>query len=60
MESNQFYNELRVKYQTEDRAKLIMLQLKTYQEQKKQRKWWQKIGAMKLRNIQVKPKSWDD
>ncbi|MFD0677555.1 MULTISPECIES: hypothetical protein [unclassified Paenibacillus] len=58
MESKNFYDELRVKYQDEDRAKLLMQQLRTYQESKRQRKWWQKLDLRQ--NIKVKPKSWNE
>jgi hypothetical protein len=58
METKNFYDELRIKYQDEDRAKLIMQQLRTYQETKRQRKWWQKIGVP--RSIKAKPKSWNE
>ncbi|MEK8132341.1 hypothetical protein WMW72_31020 [Paenibacillus filicis] len=57
MDSNNFYDDLRVKFKDEDRAKLVMQQLYTYRENKLKRKWWQKITLS--RKPKTKPKSWE-
>lgn len=57
MDPNNFYEEIRIKYQGEDRARLVMQQLRTYQENKQKRKWWQKLRI--LRKTKTQPKPWD-
>ncbi|OXM87894.1 hypothetical protein CF651_01945 [Paenibacillus rigui] len=56
-ESHKFYEELRMKYQKEDRARLLMQQLRTFQEVKKHKKWWQKLPLTS--KTKTKPISWD-
>jgi hypothetical protein len=55
MESPNSYDELRMKYKEEDRAKLLMQQLRTIQRSKRERKWWQLSFSRKKT---VTPKSW--
>ncbi|WP_159882751.1 hypothetical protein [Paenibacillus puerhi] len=57
MESNNLFEDLRVKFKDEDRAKLVMQQLRTYQESKQRRKWWQKLTPS--RRPRTKPKPWE-
>lgn len=54
MTDSQLYNELKLKHQGEDRATLLMQQLKTYQEKKKNKKWYAKLFAKTV----TQPKGW--
>ncbi|MDD9270211.1 hypothetical protein ACFPES_24440 [Paenibacillus sp. GCM10023248] len=55
MQDPTIYERLRGKYADEDRAKLLMIQLKTLLEQKKKRKWYHKLRAPK-----TQPTSWNN
>ncbi|WP_187274323.1 hypothetical protein [Paenibacillus sp. N3.4] len=54
MQDHNIFERLRNKYADEDRAKLLMLQLRTLMEQKKKKKWYQKLKSP----IKTKPTSW--
>ncbi|WP_176835376.1 MULTISPECIES: hypothetical protein [unclassified Paenibacillus] len=57
MKTEHMYEELRSKFKDEDRAKLVIQQLRTYQESKQKRRWWQKLALS--RRPRTKPQSWD-
>ena len=55
MQEPNIFEQLRDKYADEDRAKLVMLKLRTLMEQKKKKKWYQKWKT----SIKTNPKSWN-
>lgn len=56
LRDHNIFEQLRNKYADEDRAKLLMLQLRTIMEQKKKKKWYHKFTTQ----TKTKPKSWLD
>ncbi|BFT73143.1 MULTISPECIES: hypothetical protein [Paenibacillus] len=56
MQDPTIFEHLRDKYADEDRAKLVMLQLKTLLEQKKKKKWYQKLRLP----TKTQPSSWNE
>ncbi|MGG1554558.1 hypothetical protein [Paenibacillus ferrarius] len=56
MNDKPVFEHLRDKYADEDRAKLLMLQLRTLMEQKKKKKWYHKLKS----SPKTKPISWRD
>lgn len=56
-DSQAFYEELKMRYQKEDRARLLMQQLCAYQEIKRSKTWWQKLIA--LNKAKTIPAAWD-
>lgn len=55
MEPQQFYEELAAR-QGEDRARLVMERIRLIEEQKKHKKWWQKLA--RSRKPKVTPSPW--
>ncbi|WP_282935560.1 hypothetical protein [Paenibacillus sp. RC67] len=56
MDSEKFYEELKL-YRGEDRAKLLMHQVKSILSTNQQQKWWQKFSLFNKPKTQ--PKGWD-
>jgi hypothetical protein len=56
MKNQNIFEELREKYADEDRAKLVMLQVRKLMAQKQAKKWYQKF----LPRIKTEPKIWRD
>ncbi|MCY9658188.1 hypothetical protein P5G65_04520 [Paenibacillus chondroitinus] len=56
MQDPTIFEHLRDKYADEDRAKLVMLQLKALLEQKKKKKWYQKLRLP----TKTQPSSWNE
>ncbi|WNR46600.1 hypothetical protein [Paenibacillus roseipurpureus] len=56
MKDQPVFENLRDKYADEDRAKLVMLQLRTLMGQKQKKKWYQKLN----KSTKTQPSSWSD
>ncbi|WP_156389985.1 hypothetical protein [Paenibacillus sp. Root444D2] len=56
MQDHTIFERLRNKYADEDRAKLVMLQLRTLMEKKKKKKWYQKWKTP----TKTQPSSWNE
>ncbi|GGA12975.1 hypothetical protein GCM10008018_67430 [Paenibacillus marchantiophytorum] len=56
MQDHTIFEQMRDKYADEDRAKLVMLQLRTLMEQKKKKKWYQKLKTP----TKTQPTSWNE
>lgn len=56
MKDQPVFENLRDKYADEDRAKLLMLQLRTLMGQKQKKKWYQKWKTP----TKTKPSTWND
>ncbi|MNI20343.1 hypothetical protein D3C73_738190 [compost metagenome] len=56
MHKPNLFEELRDKYVHEDRAKLVMLQVRKLMDQKKKKKWYHSW----MPQPKTKPKNWND
>jgi len=56
MDSEKFYEELKL-YRGEDRAKLLMQQVRCILNENQHQKWWQKISLFK--KPKTEPKGWE-
>jgi|GEM_PF-6268693 len=54
--SQAFYEELKMRSQKEDRARLLMQQLIAGQETQRSKTWWQKLAVLNKRKAKTDPK----